>query len=207
MQVEEWDQCCLSDIHRHDDGGSLAGYDFGGDGFPPPGQPAHLYSPEEHAASARPAPAPTPAAPAAVSSAGSEGGGKPAADGAAMGASPLGSPACGSLDAASLTKLAYRYRRIAKLCSFGLQALGTAAERSEWEVRRGAVPGQSLTCPPAHIPAAQHFAALLPGTSGMPAPLHTRIPDQLPSRMHLPTRRAWPPIHPPCRHCMARPMR
>jgi hypothetical protein len=33
-----------------------------------------------------------------------------------------------------LAKLAYRYRRIAKLVSFGLHALGTGPQRDEWEV-------------------------------------------------------------------------
>jgi hypothetical protein len=49
-------------------------------------------------------------------------------------ASPHGSPACASLVAAALTRLSYRYRRIARLFSFGLQALGSAAQRTEWEV-------------------------------------------------------------------------
>ena len=102
-QLEEYDhwQTSLQDCLQHDDGASLAGYVWDGDGFPP-------------AATAAAAGAPPPAAAAAAKDA------------------PVRST---SLDGASLTKLAYRYRRIHKLHSFGLAALGTTAQRQEWEVR------------------------------------------------------------------------
>lgn len=46
----------------------------------------------------------------------------------------LGSAASKALDDASLRKAAYRYRHINKLLKFGLGALGTAAQRQEWQV-------------------------------------------------------------------------
>lgn len=39
-----------------------------------------------------------------------------------------------------MTRLAYRFRRIALLHKFGLAALGAAQQRQEWEVRRGGLP-------------------------------------------------------------------
>lgn len=150
QQLEEYDQTCLADIQRHDDGASLAGYDFAADGFPPPppeGGASQRSTPEKHAAAARPAPEPPVTAEAATGAAATDaaaaaGGGvdsgqaEPAGQAAA--AQPPGSPAAGTchLDAAALTKLSYRFRRIVKLCTFGLAALGSAAQRREWEVRR-----------------------------------------------------------------------
>lgn len=143
-QLEDYDQTCLADIAQFDDGASLAGYDFA-DGFPPPSAAPH--SPEQHAAAAHPAPLRL-----VAQGAGGEGSGgasqeqqQPVAAGAADGAagsppqSPtgrqlLGSPASRALDEDSLRKVAYRYRRIAKLLQFGLAALGTTAQRQEWEV-------------------------------------------------------------------------
>lgn len=67
----------------------------------------------------------------------------------------LSSPASRGLDPDSLVRLAYRYRRIAKLCSFGLAALGTAAQRQEWEVRAGASCSCCHACPAGCSPAAE----------------------------------------------------
>lgn len=146
MQLEEYDQTCLQDIQQFDDGASLAGYDWTSDGFQPAGSTGH--TPEQHTAAAHPAP---PAAAVAVGrselgqqqeeqqQAVAEG----AADGAAGRGPPspppsgrllLGSAASKALDDASLRKAAYRYRHINKLLKFGLGALGTAAQRQEWQV-------------------------------------------------------------------------
>lgn len=148
-QLEEFDQTCLEDIQHFDDGASLAGYAFSGDGFPPAGRTAH--TPEQHAAAAHPAPHAAPAA--AVGgkheSEQQQPGQQPgeqqqqaAADAAAESLLPppsgrqlLGSPASRELDEDSLRKAAYRYRHISKLLKFGLGALGTAAQRQEWQVR------------------------------------------------------------------------
>ncbi|KAI3424881.1 hypothetical protein D9Q98_008265 [Chlorella vulgaris] len=142
-QVEEWDQCCLADIQPHDDCASLTGYNFSRDGFPPATShkgPASSDKQQQHASGLRPSASSASQAPWVPPTAG----GSPVTDGA-MGdahgqmpsgprlASPHGSPACASLDAAMLAKLAYRYRRIAKLVSFGLHALGTGPQRDEWE--------------------------------------------------------------------------
>ena len=147
-QLEEFDHTCLEDILRFDYGASLAGYDFKANGFPPPASSGSTpprqqeHSPEQHAAAAHPAPF--------FAASGSGGSGQPA--GAATGgagdaaaaaataaaaapASCLGAPACSRLDGASLAKLAHRFRRISKLMAFGLQALGSAAQRQKWEVR------------------------------------------------------------------------
>lgn len=162
LQLEEYDQTCLADIQQFDDGRSLSGYDFGSDGFPPPGRRHPPHSPQQHASAARPAPFAGPAAgglsPQAAglgaapgaAAAGEEqlaaDGGSGAADlpAAAAGAGPgpgacLDCPASRGLDEASLTRLAYRFRRIALLHKFGLTALGGAQQRQEWEVRRGAL--------------------------------------------------------------------
>lgn len=167
-QLEEYDQTCLADIQPFDDGRSLGGYAFAADGFPPPGRRHPPHSPQEHASTARPAPfagcsaagitplAVGPAAGLGIAAGDGEqpavgcgGGGadQPAAAAAAAASAAqqgpgacLDSPASRSLDAGSLTRLAYRFRRIALLHKFGLAALGAAQQRQEWEVRRGGLP-------------------------------------------------------------------
>lgn len=182
VQLEEYDQTCLADVQRFDDGRSLSGYDFAADGFPPPGQRRPLHNAQEHACTARPAPfsgaaAPGPSGSAADAAAGPGlavgSGEQQAAGGCSVAGQPrealaaataaqqgpgacLDSPASCSLDAASLTRLAYRFRRIALLHKFGLSALGAAQQRQEWEVRHArrracvgthiGVPRASLCC-------------------------------------------------------------
>ena len=114
-QVEEHELSSLEEAAAYDDGAPLAGYDWDGDGFPPPLPASPLppcgRSPEREAAAL------------GLHEAAAEGGGGEAS-------SP---PRPHELDGDSLRKLAYRYRWTAKLCSFGLGALGTADARSEWE--------------------------------------------------------------------------
>ncbi|KAL4437248.1 hypothetical protein ABPG75_004387 [Micractinium tetrahymenae] len=155
-ELEDYDQTCLADIQQFDDGQSLSGYGFAADGFPPPGRRHPPHSPQEHASTARPAPYAgaaaaglSPAAAGVVAATGGGSGGHLAAGGGSSGDRPaaaaagaaarglgacLDSPASRMLDAASLTRLAYRFRRIALLHKFGLAALGGAQQRQEWEV-------------------------------------------------------------------------